>query len=381
MDNVHYKTDKSFPFEKITLMTPRSMQGGAFFSKILLENGIPLLFQTPKCLTKNGIIKTGKKTYCDLKLDETHEMFIQWFQTFEKKLHALIFEKKDQWFHNDMTLDDIEYLFNSCIRTYKTKNFLIRCFVKQPKYIKSKNNLQIYDEEENLLQLEDITNEKKIISIIEVLGIKFTNGGASFHLELCMRQLMAFSNKPIFQKCLIHFDNHLEKNREKEKSIEEETIENEEDIKDEKDEQQEEGEIEEPEQKKEEAIEVYKDNKETKTNDIKKEEEALVEIKKELPNEKKNTSLPKLVSKDSLDDLNEVILKIDEKEKTMSLKKPKDVYYKMWKDARKRAKEAKQLAIQAYLEAKKIKNTYLLDEMIESDDDDLDNLSESEELK
>ena len=215
MDNVHYKTDKSFPFEKITLMTPRSMQGGAFFSKILLENGIPLLFQTPKCLTKNGIIKTGKKTYCDLKLDETHEMFIQWFQTFEKKLHALIFEKKDQWFHNDMTLDDIEYLFNSCIRTYKTKNFLIRCFVKQPKYIKSKNNLQIYDEEENLLQLEDITNEKKIISIIEVLGIKFTNGGASFHLELCMRQLMAFSNKPIFQKCLIHFDNHLEKNREK----------------------------------------------------------------------------------------------------------------------------------------------------------------------
>ena len=347
MDNVHYKTDKSFPFDKITLMTPRSMQGGAFFSKILLENGKPLLFQTPKCLTKSGIIKTGKKTYCDLKLDETHEMFIQWFQTFEKKLHTLIFEKKDQWFHNDMTLDDIEFLFNSCIRTYKTKNFLIRCFVKQPKYIKSKNNLQIYDEEENLLQLEDITNDKKIISIIEVLGIKFTNGGASFHLELCMRQLMAFSNKPIFQKCLIHFDNHLEKNKKSEKNVKEEKYNK--DI----EEEEEEDKIEEQEKKEDDK----KEDNEINENDIKKEELALVEIKKELPKEEKDSSLPKLVSKDSLDDLNEVILKIDEKEKTMSLKKPKDVYYKMWKDARKRAKEAKQIAIQAYLEAKKIKNT------------------------
>ena len=41
---------------------------------------------------------------------------------------------------------------------------------------------------------------------------------------------------------------------------------------------------------------------------------------------------------------------------------------------RKKAKEAKQKAIQAYLEAKRIKNTYLIDEIDTSDDSDDDNL-------
>ena len=49
----------------ITLGTPDSRQGGSYFSKIFL-NGEPLILQTPKCTTKNGIHKTGKKMYCDL---------------------------------------------------------------------------------------------------------------------------------------------------------------------------------------------------------------------------------------------------------------------------------------------------------------------------
>ena len=76
--------------------------------------------------------------------------------------------------------------------------------------------------------------------------------------------------------------------------------------------------------------------------------------------------------KESLEELSEIKIGVPG-ESSISLKKPKDVYYKLWREAREKAKIAKKAAIQAFLEAKKIKNAYLLDE-IESSDDDLDNL-------
>ena len=49
-------------FTSIILKTPKPIQGGTFYAR-LMDNNKPLLIQTPKCLTKNGIHKTGKKTY------------------------------------------------------------------------------------------------------------------------------------------------------------------------------------------------------------------------------------------------------------------------------------------------------------------------------
>ena len=58
-----------------------------------------------------------------------------------------------------------------------------------------------------------------------------------------------------------------------------------------------------------------------------------------------------------------------------------DVYYKIYREARTKAKEAKKQAILALLEAKNIKKTYMLDKIDGSDeeiDDEIDNISESE---
>ena len=62
------------------------------------------------------------------------------------------------------------------------------------------------------------------------------------------------------------------------------------------------------------------------------------------------------------------------KENSMKLKPAKEVYFEIYKAARKKAKDAKKQAIKTYLEAKKIKSTYLLDD-IESSDDDLEDLA------
>ena len=57
---------------------------------------------------------------------------------------------------------------------------------------------------------------------------------------------------------------------------------------------------------------------------------------------------------------------------TITLKKPNQVYYEIYKAAREKAKEAKKAAVIAYLEAKNIKKTYMLDDIDDSDDSDLE---------
>jgi hypothetical protein len=54
-----------------------------------------------------------------------------------------------------------------------------------------------------------------------------------------------------------------------------------------------------------------------------------------------------------------------------------EVFYALYKAARKRAREAKHASIAAYLDAKNIKNTYNL-QLIEDDSDDSDNCSDSD---
>jgi hypothetical protein len=65
----------------------------------------------------------------------------------------------------------------------------------------------------------------------------------------------------------------------------------------------------------------------------------------------------------------------------MQLKKPNQVYFELYKEARSKAKQAKKSAILAYLEAKNIKKTYMLENLNDSDSDfdaEIDEVSESE---
>ena len=69
-------------------------------------------------------------------------------------------------------------------------------------------------------------------------------------------------------------------------------------------------------------------------------------------------------------ELNEFTLNIPDNSESVKLKQPNDVYLDIYREARKKAKQAKLDAIKAYLTAKKIKQTYLLEEIDFSDESD-----------
>ncbi len=390
MDNI-IEPNQYFDFSQISLAQPIGLQGGAYFTKILFNNK-SLYIQTPKSMSRQGFVKSGKKIHCDLMFDNTNSNFIQWIENLEQKCQELIFEKSDSWFQNSLEKDDIESAFNSSLKIYKSgKFYLLRTNVKT-------NNLtgsaiiKIFNENESVMHMEEVTPETNIVSIIEIQGIKFTN--RNFQIEMEIKQVMVLCEEEIFESCLIKKSNtqnnnttstpdKLQFNSYSKKFDSNSDIERK------------------PQDISLEPVDIDKLNETTET--ILKELD-LVEIKDDEEisiTDNKSSNLEKNPIEIVIEDLetnNNPNIEISEFDlsndtsknlETITLKKPNQVYYEIYKEARKKAKEAKQTAILAYLEAKNIKKTYMLEDIDSSDSDmsdfsdtyDENDLDENEEIE
>jgi hypothetical protein len=385
MDNIIEPND-TFDFSKLSLAHPSGIQGGAYFTKIEL-NKKPLYIQTSKSLTRQGIVKSGKKYYCDLMFDKNSEILINWFENLEEQCKKLIFEKRDAWFQGNLEENDIENAFNPLIRVYKSgKYYLLRTNIKNTK--DDTPAVKIYNENEINLDLTDITPETEIISILEIQGIKFTS--RNFQIEIELKQMMVLDNEPIFDSCLIK-TNKKSQQKPLDDFKSEPIMNNDINL--------------------DNVIEHTKENivlstrEELKTTDEPKSQNIMNVMDEQFNSLEELEPLDLLVPEEkpdeeniSLDiefeDLNEEIqenndelreinnndLNLDNIE-SMTLKKPNQVYFELYKEARNKAKQAKKNAILAYLEAKNIKKTYMIENINDSDSDfdaEIDEASESE---
>jgi hypothetical protein len=410
MENIIEPND-TFDFSKLSLAHPVGVQGGAYFTKIEF-NKKPLYIQTSKIQTKQGFVKSGKKYYCDLMFDKNSEQLIHWFENLEEKCQKLIFEKKDTWFENSLEESDIESAFNSTIRIYKSgKFYLVRTNIKN-----NHNNLPsitIYNEQEATLTIEDITSETNIISILEIQGIKFTT--RNFQIEIELKQVMVLNNDPLFDNCLIKTNKrqepdipvskntieHLEEDKSKQEVVNESIFSPIDiDITSEKNLEDITTGLEEfcldtsiidnISENTNSEIDVITSIVSEKTNTIgeKEDNEEKEENEDNEEKEEPNISLDFEDLNDNIEENNDDDLKemdgfelsLENLEK-IQLKKPNQVYFELYKEARSKAKEAKKSAILAYLEAKNIKKTYMLENLNDSDSDfdaEIDEVSESE---
>lgn len=370
LDNVD-----NFEFSKLSLLQPSALQGGSYFTKLRYV-GEPLYFQSPKLFTRNGVVETNKTNYLDLLFTNDNESFIAWLENLETHIQKLIYEKRNLWFNNELELSDIESAFTSSVKPYRGgKFFLVRSNILKSKlYNNTKPSCLIFDEHENTLEFKDITPETKLITIIDVQGVKFSS--KNFQIELVAKQIMVINNKYEFDSCVIKVgktQSRVEQNNKtnetssetsSEKMYQDTLLDNEEHSVEES-------------LNEEKSIDTYElENHNLITESI--DGANIIESKTEKThgdNSNKDTiNLEEIDNKNSENDESNIIKEIDFKPdqnmETMTLKKPNDVYYEIYKIAKEKAKNAKKKALEAFLEVKKIKNTYLLTDLDDSDSDD-----------
>jgi hypothetical protein len=201
------------------------------------------------------------------------------------------------------------------------------------------------------------------VSILELQGIKCS--ARSFQIEIEIKQLMTLKPVNLFDDCLINNNKKtiVNKSQSQQPTNDLETILTE-------------------------SIDdaIIIENKNTNSLEESNEENISVELCES--NEKKNdVSLEEIentgstyLEKPHIDEKNEFQdlefnVNLDEMvlHDTITIKPHNDIYYERYRKAQNRARMAKNIALQAFLEAKEIKNKYHLDDINSDDDDDFFN--------
>ena len=346
MTNNIYNINEHFSFDDLTVNPPVVTSGGNYFLKYSMA-GKPLYIQPPDCKSKGAISKNSKKPYCDLMFTNEHIQLIKWMEDLENRTCQLIFENRSEWFEGDMDLSDIENYFASPMKIYKGgKFYLVRANI--PSRL-GKIHLKVYNEHKEEVTIESIVENTNIITVLEIQGIKCS--ARSFQIEMEIKQLMTLEPVNLFDNCLINVIQPVKKQINVPDEIE----------------------------PMEEITEQHLE--ETELNDIHDIENIqLHEDKPESLEEKDvNQSIeekPLEVDTKPINELDNLEFTVDlEKldQESVVLKPHNDIYYERYKEARKRALIAKNIALQAFLEAKEIKHKYDLDDMDDESDEEFFN--------
>ena len=371
MNGIYNINDASFPFDQLMLTPPTVIAGGNHFIKYSIK-GSSLYIQPPKCLTRGAIAKSNKRAHCDLMFSNQDVHLIKWMEDLEAHTCKQIYENRAKWFESDMELSDIENYFASPLKLYKSgKNYLARANI--PTRL-GKINLKIYNENEEEVDPETIADNTNIVTILEVQGIKCS--ARSFQIEFDMKQMLTLSPVDMFEKCIIvsksaptsvsrSFDEG------KNEQLNTETV-NQPTLVD---------------------TTNRNANPHTPNNTVLGEnvgqpkQSALYgstsddanKIANAIPdtyNTFANIDIKSNMSQTDSDPFSELHqfemnLNLEDIPETenVTIKSRNDVYYELYKEARKKARISRNLALQSYLEAREIKTKYDLDD-IESDEED-----------
>ena len=426
MNNKIFDINEEIDFNIFNLGNPSLINNNTYFSKLTYGDIFKNFYiKFPKCYLKNSFNKDKIKSISELIFNFSETNIIKFFEKFENYIIEQIYKKKDLWFynHNELEKSDIEDLIVPYIKTYKNgKEFIIKtnCDI---------NKIKIYDENEVSLNYTNLTSNDYIIPLLSINGVKFTT--KNFIIETSILQILVLNNDEfLYNECLIK----LNRNEETDKKIDISSIDtkkNEEfEIEIDNTDNTENTENTENSENTEtteniqtiqtiETIEntenvdksyhyddtnnnnnndVYYDdtnnnnNNNNNNNDVYYDDNVEEKEIKDLDKNNKNSEIIDInldnleinnnLSKNNSNNINfnknENLVNISandlENNDVIQIKSRDDIYLEIYKNARKKAKQIRNNAIKAFLDAKKIKIKYNLEDLINSDSEsDSDN--------
>jgi hypothetical protein len=288
--------------------------------------------------------------------------------------------------------DDIESYFTPTVKLFKSgKQYLVRVNLSQR--INGTPAVKIYDEAELDVAPEALDDKTTMITILEVQGVRCS--AKSFQIELVLKQAMVIKPVEIFEKCIIKersrqgvsndkSNDNLESSYLKVQmtnslAAEETILINEKSI------------INKDNLEAEQNTPIFESISDTSHVDKSLADNSLVDtspvdtspldnspvdnsLVHTSPMNDYNTNAPIQIETNNKYELEPFEIDLDDTnikaEDTVYLKDKTEVYYEMYKNARKKAKLAKSLALSSFMEARRIKNMYMLDDLEDSDEDD-----------
>ena len=407
MNNIYLLNNKTI-LDNINLGDPYIQRDNVYFSKILNNEKKLIYIQLPKCNIKDKIKKSNKLSVytCELLFDyNLNKSILEYIENIEELCLKNIYNNKDLWFYDseNINLNDIEELYSSIIKIFsKSEHFIFKTYIRE-------NNILAYDNEDNVIDYLNIEKNAEVIPLVSLNGIKFYN--KTFFIDVSIKQLLVLNTQQIERKFLIqnneymketkknvehttdnsnnkiisnkvtkHDQNH-EDNSDVEDNSQDEDNKDTKDTKDTKDNQDNSDHEDNPydednkDSKDNQDNELDNDNKDDKyqvkfnnDEDDKKDKQyndkEEFEDKKLKKNNEETEENINYISDDILFNLTST------NNEYLTVKSREEIYLDLYKDAKRKAKEIRKNAIEAFLEAKNIKSKYNLESLVNNDSSD-----------
>jgi hypothetical protein len=381
-----YSLKEPFDLGKLRLANPVSKNGSHFIKSLAGED--PIYFLAPKCFIKQGFVPHGKKVFCDFVFSTEDSGFLSWMENLEEIVRTSLYTNREKWFETPLDEHDIESSLASPYKSYKSgKYFIVRANV--PTAL-GKINIKIYDEQEKETDPENIKENTNVMVVLEFQGIRCSV--RSFQFEIVLKQMLVVEPEKLFEKCIIPTSSLTYEDKSSTINSQNRTdlsavvpdLNNTSFVKN----------------SGREVVDIREatpqntlEDLSSKVNGVVRDNECSTDVSTEVgpevadiresiaPNTFNNPLsndanglkppppiISPLIANEPVEVLDVDLVNADS-DPPIQLKKRNDVYYKLYKEARTKAREAKQIALANYLEAKRIKNTYLLEDMSESDEE------------
>lgn len=321
---------ETLDFTRVSLGEPQAIQGGSYYAKLHLGIDGLVCVQLPRCTLKQGIVSTKKGKYCDIMYDRSSSScLVEWVEKLEESIQDKINNKKSLWFQSELTRDDIETMMTPISRSFRSgRKVLIRTYLDVNRHT-GVDKCIVYDENETILGIDALAAERELVPLVQIEGIRFTS--RSFEVDLKLVQVMALDKRPdISDVCLIKVDGV--------------------------------GTSAHPGPHMSQAMDTQILEEETEVDP------SLAKIS--TVSENNSPSGTPTTEGPTMPTVEEITLDMAIPEESITLKKPDEVYYDIYKAARDKAKRMRQAAVEAYLEARQIKSKYLLNDIDSSDEDE-----------
>jgi hypothetical protein len=182
---------ENYDIQKLKISEPYNIDDDNYFCKFSYNN-MPFMIKTNKiCYLKQR--QKNSNNYINISL--TSPDYLLWFENFYKECIHLVFNKSEDWFEEKLSFSDIEFSFINPLKSnIKDACFDIQC-------ITDENRLHIVDSNNNVLNLDNIT-ESKVIPTFHIKGVKFNSKHFLFEIELNNLYIILEDNleEPVIEK-------------------------------------------------------------------------------------------------------------------------------------------------------------------------------------
>jgi hypothetical protein len=348
---------------------------------IEIETGATFQIQLPECGTKQGVVSTGTRTYIDLMFDNNSSSkdFLVEFEEFvsllQSKCAKEIYKNRADWLVSDsdepdehQSIETFEEMFYPVVRAInRGSNTVIRVDIGRGSRglsasIPSETSCEVYNKTGEERSLSSIHKNSRLIPLIEFSEVLISSTSINLVVELKECLLLDVPCEVTRRERNILFEND-DTNETTEKTAPEDQ----------------QGVDQEEEQGVEQEVEQEEETLSIASRD------ELAPVMNEMDEEKDSNCL-------GLDELEEVDIQVEDENshvendieegltevkeldiassETLTLKQPNEVYREIYKAAISKAKRLRQVALDAYLDAKKIKARFMLEDIDDEDEDD-----------